>query len=87
MALRVDPFQNRHQSVGCPVVLPLQVHAKVGQYGAGRPAETRNVGARLGGPELPCCYTKTIGIILCFRRARVNLAFPWPTVILQQRTR
>src|SRR5262252_2505151 len=63
MALRVDPFQNRHQSVGCPVVLPLQVHAKVGQYGAGRPAETRNVGAGLGGPELPCCYTKSIGII------------------------
>src|SRR5262252_6629227 len=63
MALRVDPFQKRHQSVGCPVVLPLPVHAKVGQYGAGRPAETRNVGAGLGGLELPCCYTKSIGII------------------------
>jgi hypothetical protein len=26
-------------------------------------------------------------MVLCFRRARVNLDFPWPTVIRRQTTR
>jgi hypothetical protein len=58
-----EPLQNRHRLVCCPVVLPLQVHAKVDQHRSDCLAERRNIRAGPRVPTLPSSYFKGMRIV------------------------